>query len=94
VKGIAMSEHITVIDVKVGVPGKYAVRVGPEVAPTLRLVNCYCEKTDTLIRTAGGSFFSNEQPTLYYDLDEAIQVAKSIQGKYFGYSVRVDCTIA
>jgi hypothetical protein len=88
-----MNNHITVIDVTVGVPGKYAVRVGPEVYPNLRLANCYHEATGTLVKTAGFSYANNQQYTSYHNLDEAINTAKNLKKTYTNCKVRVDCTV-
>lgn len=88
-----MSKHITVIDVNVGVPGEYAVRVGPEYSNALRLVNCYNFNDGQFIKVAGTSYAPNQQYTWYGDFDKAVDAAKSLKGKFPGYTVRVDCTI-
>jgi hypothetical protein len=88
-----MSKHITVIDVNVGVPGKYAVRIGPEYSPLLRLANCYNENNRQLVKVAGSDYASNQQYTSYTNFDKAVQVAKSLKANYPSHTVRVDCTI-
>jgi len=88
-----MNNHITVIDVNYGVPGKYAVRVGSEVSVKLRLANCYHTPTGAFVKVANGDLAPNQWYTSYSNIDDAVATAKTLKASYPGYSVRIDCTI-
>lgn len=89
-----MSNHITIIDVQIGQPGKYAIRIGQEVSPKLRLANCYNITTGTLVKIAGLNYAENQEYTPFNNLNDAIIAAKKIKNSYINYNIRIDCTIS
>jgi hypothetical protein len=87
------NRYITIIDITEGVAGKYAVRVGAQYSPSLRLVNCCDFVRGKLIRAMGDKYTPGDTYTPIFDFDTALGAAKSLQEQHPMYVVRVDCTI-
>lgn len=89
-----MSNHITVIDVEYGTSADgFAIRVGPEVSPRLRLANCWYANNSTLVKIANGAYAMNQNFTPYSTFEQAVAAAKNLKVRFPGYKVRVDCTL-